>query len=414
MKFSIIFIVSISLFLFVEESYSAGCGHEKYMEHHFKKHPGLKEKMEREQAEMDLIERDEHERRVARKFVGENYTIPVVIHIIYNSASQNPSDTLVKDQIARLNVDYRKLNADQTETLTEFKPFADDMGIQFVLASVDPIGNPTTGINRLQTSKTSFYGPSDPNFDNDCQKSSTGGVDIWDRDLYMNIWVCNLDDSTLGFAQLPGGGPDTDGIVITSSAFGAQGPPPYNLGRTTTHEVGHWFNLRHPWGPSGSNSDCSQDDGVNDTPKSTGPNFQCHLDSTNCGGLNMVQNYMDYSDDTCMTLFTMGQASRARVEVMAGGRRSTNPIAYNGTILGLGNYTFVTPGGSTSSSSSSTSTSSYGSLDIPDTDNLGSASLPFDITHGTPFYVLIACAAFLGLLVIASIFVCIKRSRHRR
>jgi hypothetical protein len=188
------------------------------------------------------------------------YTIPVVVHVVYNTNAQNISDAQVQSQIDILNQDFQKLNADTTAVPSAFKPLIADCKIQFCLAKQDPYGNPTTGILRKYTSKTAF---SD---NDDIKKSGRGGDDAWPASSYLNLWVGNLSGGLLGYAQFPGGTAATDGVVVLYSAFGNTGTvsAPYHKGRTTTHEVGHWLNLRHIWGDdSGA---CTGSDGVGDTP----------------------------------------------------------------------------------------------------------------------------------------------------
>ena len=175
------------------------------------------------------------------------YTIPVVIHILYSNSLQNISDDQINSQMKSLNEDFRALNADFSSIPQAFQAVAADVNIDFCLAQVDPNGNPTTGINRVSTTTTSF------SYTNEGMKfSSSGGVDAWNTNLYLNIWVCNLSGGLLGYAQFPGGSSSTDGVVVNYTAFGSEGTAssPYNLGRTLTHEIGHWLNLRHIWGDS--------------------------------------------------------------------------------------------------------------------------------------------------------------------
>ena len=146
-----------------------------------------------------------------------------------------------------LNEDFRALNADFSSIPQAFQAVAADVNIDFLFGAVDPNGNPTTGINRVSTTTTSF------SYTNEGMKfSSSGGVDAWNTNLYLNIWVCNLSGGLLGHAQFPGGSSSTDGVVVNYTAFGSEGTAssPYNLGRTLTHEIGHWLNLRHIWGDS--------------------------------------------------------------------------------------------------------------------------------------------------------------------
>jgi len=255
-------------------------------------------------------------------------TIPVVVHVVYNGSTQNISAAQINSQIAVLNDDFRRMNADAANTPNDFVGVATDVEIQFCLASVDPSGNPTSGITRTSTTVSSFG-------TNDAVKtSSTGGVNAWPSSSYLNIWVCNIGGGILGYAQFPGGPASTDGVVCGYQYFGTTGTAvsPFNLGRTATHEVGHWLNLRHIWGDGG----CSFDDFVNDTPLAGGPNYTgspCTYPGPNsCGGKgrnsandlpDMFQNYMDYSDDGCMNLFTDGQKSRMRALFDVGGARAS-------------------------------------------------------------------------------------------
>ena len=235
-------------------------------------------------------------------------SIPVVVNVIYKTGSQNISDAQIQSQIDVLNADFRRTNSDADNTWSQ----AIDTNIEFCLASVDPDGNPTNGIRRKPTNKPSFSA-------NDGMKSGGQGLAPWDPSSYLNIWVCNLSSGLLGYAQFPGGPSATDGVVIDYAYFGTIGTAtaPFDLGRTATHEVGHWLNLRHIWGDGG----CSVDDFVSDTPASDGPNYGCALGHVSCGSVDMVQNYMDYSDDACMNLFTGGQSLRMDALFAPGGAR---------------------------------------------------------------------------------------------
>lgn len=278
------------------------CGTMEYLEQQKLDDPKLEFRMER-------IERLTREiaQRPSKAVVGI-ITIPVVVHVVYNNDTENISDAQIFSQIAILNEDFRRLNSDADNQW----PQAADVEIEFCLASLDPDGNPTTGITRTFTNSPSFGSNNFVKFD------LTGGKNAWDSDHYLNIWVCDLND-ILGYAQFPGGSASTDGIVCHYLAFGNTGTatPPFDLGRTATHEVGHWLNLRHIWG----DGDCSTDDFVADTPESDGPNFGCAYDHVSCGSLDMIKNYMDYSDDACLTLFTEGQKERMLALFEPGGDR---------------------------------------------------------------------------------------------
>ena len=237
-------------------------------------------------------------------------TIPVVFHVVYNTTAENISDARILAQLQVLNEDFRRLNSDADGTW----PQAADTEIQFCLATVDPNGNPTTGITRTSTSVTSFGSSNTVKF------NSSGGKDAWPRDSYLNYWVCDLSGGLLGYAQFPGGSASTDGVVCDYLYTGTVGSsPPFNLGRTGTHEVGHWLNLRHIWGDGG----CGVDDFVADTPVSDGPNYGCSPSTVSCSTVDMVQNYMDYSDDACMNLFTLGQKTRMQAIFAGGGARAS-------------------------------------------------------------------------------------------
>ena len=238
-------------------------------------------------------------------------TIPVVFHVLYNTDAENISEAQVLSQLQILNDDFRRLNSDQDNIW----PQAADTQIEFCLASQDPNGNPTNGILRVPTTVTSFG-------TNDAMKfTSQGGSDAWPAADYMNFWVCDLGLSLLGYAQFPGGPAATDGIVCNYTATGDVGTAqaPFNLGRTATHEVGHYLDLRHIWGDGGGGAS----DLVDDTPDSDGPNYGCALGNVACGSEDMVQNYMDYSDDACMNLFTQGQSDRMNALFAPGGARAS-------------------------------------------------------------------------------------------
>ena len=238
-------------------------------------------------------------------------TIPVVVHVIYNNSTQNISDAQIASQMTVLNDDFRRMNADADGTW----PQAADTEIEFCMATVDPQGNATTGITRTNTSVSSFSANDNMKF------NSSGGHDAWPAGQYLNMWVCNLSGGLLGYAQFPGGSPATDGVVMDYQYFGTIGTAtaPFDLGRTTTHEVGHWLNLRHIWGDGG----CGVDDFVSDTPTSDAPNYGCATGHVSCSSTDMVQNYMDYSDDGCMNLFTAGQTTRMRALFNPGGARES-------------------------------------------------------------------------------------------
>ncbi|MEY3849644.1 MAG: hypothetical protein RJA38_85 [Bacteroidota bacterium] len=249
-------------------------------------------------------------------------TIPVVVHVVYNTTTENISDAQILTQIDVLNKDFAKMNADAANTPSIFT--ASNTDIQFCLATVDPTGAATTGITRTFTSTTAFS-------TNDAMKNNaTGGKSAWDASKYLNIWVCDISGGILGYAQFPGGSASTDGVVIDYQYFGTIGTStaPFNLGRTATHEVGHWLNLRHIWG----DATCGTDQ-VADTPTHNTANYGCptypHLSTCTGTPVEMTMNYMDYTDDACMYMFSAGQTSRMQALFATGGAR-TSLLSSNG------------------------------------------------------------------------------------
>jgi Pregnancy-associated plasma protein-A len=250
------------------------------------------------------------DRAAARSGITE---IPVVVHVLFRTASQNIAGSQIAGQIDVLNEDYRKANADVTALPRAFAPLATDARITFRLATVDPDGAATDGITRTRTAATEF------DTDDGAKSAATGGHDAWPAERYLNLWVVpRLIDAQrnvlLGYAQFPGGPAATDGVVIPHTAFGRTGTvsAPFDRGRTATHEIGHWLNLRHIWGDDGSG--CSGDDFVGDTPNAAGPNFGeptfPHVTCGNGPSGDLFMNYMDYSDDAAMFMFTAGQVER--------------------------------------------------------------------------------------------------------
>jgi hypothetical protein len=238
------------------------------------------------------------------------YTITVVVHVVFADATENISDAQVKSQIKILNRDYRAKNTDKSKVPTAFAGLVADSMVAFKLATVDPQGKATKGITRTETTLSEFQ-------DDDAVKfKSKGGADAWPTDKYLNIWVCTLGGGLLGYAQFPGGPVKTDGVVILNTAFGTTGTAkaPFNKGRTTTHEVGHYLNLRHIWGDT---EDCSGSDLVADTPNAETANFGKpsfpHVSCSNGPNGDMFMNYMDYVDDAAMFMFTSGQVQRMHV-----------------------------------------------------------------------------------------------------
>ncbi len=229
--------------------------------------------------------------------------IPVVVHVVWNTNSENVSDALILSTIAQMNKDYQALNSDYNSVRTQFAASRANVQIDFCLASVDPDGDPTTGITRFQTTETWF----DPDTETDDMKFAPKGTAAWNTTQYLNIWICDISSGatgglvTQGYAYLPYGGmggSPIDGLVLDYS---------YGIGngnRTATHEVGHYLGLDHPWG----NNNCSPGDGISDTPATDQPTFSCsNHNLMRCNTLTQYENFMDYSN--CRLMFTNGQAA---------------------------------------------------------------------------------------------------------
>ena len=222
--------------------------------------------------------------------------IPVYIYVIYSNSQQNISSAQVNSQITVLNNDFNDTN--YSDVPSEFQSVGADIDINFTLATID-----------RQQNSTSSWGT------NNAVKSAYPAVTG-----HLTIWVANIGGGILGYAQFPGGTASTDGVVISPQYFGSTGyvSAPFDKGRTATHEVGHWLNLRHIWG----DGRCKRDDFVADTPSSDGPNYGCpSYPTVNCRSNDMTMNYMDYTDDDCMNMFTAGQNDRMRAIFAAGGAR---------------------------------------------------------------------------------------------
>jgi len=234
--------------------------------------------------------------------------IKTVVNVVYKTAEQNISDAQINSQIAALNKDYRAKNSDRNQAPAPWKGLVTDVRMEFRLVKV----------TRTQTTQNSFT------FDDKVKKSSTGGIAPFEPKTHLNLWVCALGGGLLGYAQFPGGPQATDGVVIDTQAFGTSGTAraPFNLGRTCTHEVGHYLNLRHIWGDT---EDCSGGDSVDDTPNAETPNYGMpafpSISCRNGPSGDMFMNYMDYVDDSAMFMFTVEQVARMHA-ALRGPRRS--------------------------------------------------------------------------------------------
>lgn len=251
---------------------------------------------------------------------NEIIVVPVVVHVLYNNEAQNISNDQILSQIAALNADYRRLNEDRINTPTPFAMIAADTKIMFCLSKTDPNGRNTSGVVRKFTQEQFWLS------DDQMKFSAKGGDDAWDSKRYLNIWVCNLFNRNLGYSVLPGGPPEKDGVVIQYNVFGTTGDlnSEFAKGRTATHEIGHWLGLKHLWG----DASCG-DDGIADTPPQQSNNSYCpSFPRTSSCSINpfgdMFMDYMDFTDDECMNMFTVGQRNEMRGQFAIGNARNSN------------------------------------------------------------------------------------------
>lgn len=327
--------VSIALagFAFSQEITPHRCGSHKVIEYQDQLTPGYAE---------HINEQFELAKNNPLKKSNEQYVIPVVFHVVWNTPEQNIADSVILRQLQTLNEDYNRTNPDTVNMRTDFDNVKGNPNIQFVLAQIDENGEPTTGITRTETNIETFgdIGFITGSFDGleRIKQTAEGGHDPWDQSRYLNIWIGNMDlfgqTALLGYATPPGGLTNwpagslpsiSDGVVVQYSVVGDNNPNEVDMGqgpiemkgRTLTHEVGHYLGLRHIWGDGG----CTEQDGIDDTPNADDQSqFDCDENKNTCvddiQGVDlpdMIENYMDYSAETCMNSFTKGQ-----VELMRG------------------------------------------------------------------------------------------------
>ncbi len=333
------------------------CGTMEYLQHQIEADPSRA---------IRLQQADEHAAQYALEHVNDDQRslviIPVVVHVVWKTTAENVSDARVMAQIDQLNLDYSRANSDAGNTPSAFTGVAANTDIQFCLAQRDPDGNPTTGIDRRQTSVNSF------STNDNVKHYSNGGSDAWPRDSYLNLWVCDLSGGLLGYSQFPGGPAGTDGVVVLYGSVGSLTVPgtenSYQYGRSATHEVGHWMNLLHIWGDDGNA--CNGSDQVADTPNQGGPNYGCpsfpHVSCSNGPNGDMYMDYMDYADDNCMNLFTNGQASRMQSVFSTGGARASIMNSMGCIAPGGGTTCAVPSGLSTTGITSSSASISWNAV----------------------------------------------------
>ncbi len=276
-----------------------GCASHEVHEQQLRENPELAAKMQE-------IERFTQNAITNGRLVNGKIQIPVVVNVLYRTAAENISLTQIQSQIDVLNKDFNATNSDFNQVPTVFSGVKANVGISFVLDAV----------YRKSTTKTS-WGTRDA-----MKKSTQGGINPTSPTTKLNLWVCTIGGGILGYAQFPGGSSATDGVVIDSKYLGTTGTAtaPFNKGRTATHEVGHWMNLRHIWGDTTCGSDL-----VSDTPTHNTANYGIPASPhySTCSGtpIEMTMNYMDYTDDAGMYMFSNGQKSRMLAIFASGGSR---------------------------------------------------------------------------------------------
>jgi len=278
-----------------------GCASNEVLQEQLRNNPELAIKMNEIES---FTERAISEGRL----VNGKIVIPVVVNVLYKTTAENISLAQIQSQIDVLNNDFNALNSDFNQVPAAFSGVKANVGISFELDQVI----------RKSTTKTS-WGTRDA-----MKKTKQGGLDPTSPSTKLNLWVCTIGGGILGYAQFPGGSLSTDGVVIDSRYFGLSGSGsyPYNLGRTATHEVGHWMNLRHIWG----DTTCGNDQ-VADTPLHNAANYGApvypHYSTCTGTPIEMTMNYMDYTDDRAMYMFSEGQKSRIAAIFVLGGARNS-------------------------------------------------------------------------------------------
>ena len=307
-----IIIVLFTLTFVTELTAQQRCSTSDYQQEQFSRNSSFRDRIN----EIEIFTKHQIEGRATNRTENTIIKIPVVVHILYHTQTEKISDEQVASQIDALNKYFRRRNADTTNTPAYFRTLAADCEIEFQLAISDPRRRSTSGIVRKYTPITKWKA------DDQMKFSSSMGDDAWDPKSYLNIWVCNLEKFA-GYATTPGGEENKDGVVISYTAFGTGiGTSSYGMGKTAVHEVGHWLNLKHLWG----DENCG-DDGVSDTPKQASYTIGCPSTiRITCGNGpygDMYMNYMDFSNDACINMFTEGQKARMRALFNTGGPRNS-------------------------------------------------------------------------------------------
>ena len=296
------------------------CGTMPRLASKFERNPALKTRFEQQRTQFNTALREGNYIRARRadSNVSANnrmiYTIPVVFHIVLKNSS-SVTDAQVQAQLDTLNKDFFGSNGDSINIPSYFKSLYGKSGIQFCLAQRTPDGESTNGIERISTTLSSFT------TDDAVKHASTGGADIWDNTKYFNVWLCELSGGILGYSTFPEDGVnDEQGVVIDYRSLPGGSLTDYNTGKTLTHETGHYFNLYHIWGDD--KGACTGTDYVDDTPDQANSTTGCYtgIKTDNCtkdGNGIMYENYMDYSYDPCLVMFTTQQVNRMESALIA-------------------------------------------------------------------------------------------------
>jgi PKD repeat protein len=308
------------------------------------KNKTFRDQFNKDQAKLKL---EEENRQSQLNKAGTVYTIPVVFHVLHNGGPENISYQQVLDALSVLNTDFRKQNQDVNNVVSIFQSIASDIEIDFALATKAPNGQCFSGVTRTQSPLT--VAPTNGSFFENGQSqvdAVIAGNDVfqglWPANKYLNVFICKDIGDGAGYTFNPGGFGTSmyfNSIYMLHNYTGSKGTSQPQFSRTLTHEVGHWLNLSHTWGPNnnpGNASSCNDDDGVNDTPNTIGVT-SCNLSESSCGVVANVENYMDYS--FCSKMFTTGQRSRMRTSVTSSvvGRNNLWQIANLNETGAIGN-----------------------------------------------------------------------------
>ncbi len=278
------------------------CASQEVLSRQLSEDPGLAERMQ----QIESFTQQHLNSGSYRLLANGSIQIPVVVNVLYRTAAENISTAQIQSQIDVLNRDFNATNTDFNLVPTLFAGVKANVGISFVLDQV----------RRKATSKSS-WGTADA-------MKKTAGITALSPTTKLNLWICTIGGGILGYAQFPGNSSATDGVVCDSRYVGTTGTAtfPFNLGRTATHEVGHWMNLKHIWGDANCGTDFVADTPSMDSPNSGVPAYPTY---STCSGnpVEMTMNYMDYTDDRGMYMFSNGQKARMNSVFAVGGSRAS-------------------------------------------------------------------------------------------